>query len=94
MTEREICERLEKLTHLSDDVMTNFDHSIDEKIQAKLMTGKFWANHPAWGFCGDVWFQDGQFHEAVYRYHTFQGVYSANTLRELMEKVNAIYGDG
>lgn len=71
--------------------MTNLDLSIDDGLGAALRAGKR-GNHFARNFCGDLWFADGKFHEAVHRYHSHVGTYSADTLEELMNEINSIYG--
>jgi hypothetical protein len=74
--------------------MSNFDHSIDSGLDAALRAspGVALAEHSAWNFCGYVWFEDGQFHEQVWRYKQPVAEYSAETLTELMEVVNDEHG--
>ena len=73
--------------------MSNFDHVIDDGLEADLRAG-LTGHHAAWEFSGVVWFDArlGQFCEAVRRYHALVGVVAAPTLRELMEEVNDEYG--
>jgi hypothetical protein len=75
-----------------EEHMSNCDHKIDEGMEEKLRSGQFLGSHAAWDFWGDVWFQNEQFHERVKRYRVIQGVYSADSLEELMEKVNNKFG--
>lgn len=77
---------------LSDTVMSNFDHQIDGAVEDALQRGGCYSSHTGWNFCGDVWFEQGEWHEQVFRYHQAQGTYSATTLHELMHDVNDIYG--
>lgn len=72
--------------------MSNFLHMIDPEFESLLKTFRFYGHHAAQDFNGDVWFQQGDFHESVYRLHVFQGHYTAPTLRELMTKVNDKHG--
>lgn len=74
--------------------MSNFDHLVDDGFAEilKKNEGKMWGNHTAWNFCGDVWYENGKFHEQVNVYHVLKGEYEAETLEELMEVVNNIYG--
>jgi hypothetical protein len=74
--------------------MSNFDHSIDEGMAEKLKSGKYYSEHCGWDFWGAVWYEDGMFHEEVRQYGSTAGVMSAETLKELMEKVNDEYGWG
>jgi len=77
----------------SDHGMSNFDHVIDDGLEADLRAG-LKGRHAAWDFNGLVWFETriGQFCEAVRQYHVLVGVVAAPTLRELMGEVNDEYG--
>lgn len=72
--------------------MTNFDHSIDDGFEHRLRGEPVWGRHAAWNFNGRVWFEDGVFHEQVWRYGQPQAHFSAPTLTELMETVSDEYG--
>lgn len=76
----------------TDLEMSNFDLSIDDDMGAALRAGGTMAEHCAWNFHGDVWFEDGQFHEEVWAYGAYRETFSAETLEELMELANAEYG--
>ncbi|KKM76449.1 hypothetical protein LCGC14_1380100 [marine sediment metagenome] len=82
---------LTKLQYLEDG-MTNFDHSIPNGLEEQLKQGDCWCNHTAWDFRGNVWYENGMFHEAVYCYHSFQAEYQSDTLEELMVVVNDEHG--
>jgi hypothetical protein len=71
------------------DVMTNFDHSIEDGAEESLRAGSRGV-HAAWEFNGNVWYEesDGLFHEIVHRFHVPVGHFAAESLRELMEVVN------
>lgn len=74
--------------------MTNFDGSIDEGLTEALRAepAMVCAQHSAWNFCGYVWFENGKYREQVWRYHSPIDEIEADTLKELMEEVNAEYG--
>lgn len=76
----------------TDLTMTNFDHSIEDGMAEALVGRRAYGTHAGWEFNGKVWWADGQFHEAVYRYGDFQRVYSAGSLRDLMAVVNDDWG--
>lgn len=78
--------------YLSPIGMSNFDQSIETGTEETLRAEKIYCHHAARDFNGDVWYQDGVFHESVYRYHAFQEHYTAPTLRELMNMVNDNHG--
>jgi hypothetical protein len=76
----------------SERGMSNFDNAIDEGLEEDLRAGMV-TSHAAWNFNGTyVWFADGMFHEAVFRYHGLQEIVSAPDLRALMDEVNERYG--
>ncbi len=93
LTEEQVyLEMLKSHKFLPDMLMSNFDHSIDDGLEEALKTEETFSGHAGQDFNGHTWFKDGQFHEAVCCYHILQGIESANSLRELMEKVNDKYG--
>ena len=75
----------------SDHGMSNLDQSIDAGLEADLKNGMI-GIHAAWNFNGRVWFEDGMFHEDVWRYRSYSATFSAETLRDLMNTVNDQYG--
>lgn len=74
--------------------MSNCDHSIDEGFEEALRAGGVYGRHAGWNFNGLVWFdaESGEFKQEVWQYHVPQRVYSASTLRELMDVVNDDWG--
>ena len=72
--------------------MSNFDHSVDPEIEGVLRKNKMSCRHSAVNFNGDVWYEDGVFHECVNVRHTAVAHYEAPTMRELMTKVNNAHG--
>jgi|SRR5215472_2942714 len=77
----------------SEHGMSNFDHSIDDGLEADLRAGMR-AGHAAWEFHGTVWYdaESGLFYEAVRRYHALVAVIGRPGLRELMHAVNDEWG--
>jgi len=77
----------------SEHGMSNFDHSVDEGLEADLRAGMRGV-HAAWNFNGMLWYDEaeGRFYEAVSRYHLLAGVVGAADLPDLMREVNDIYG--
>ena len=73
--------------------MSNFDHSIDEGLDAALRKEKNYAHHGAWDFSVYVWFEDGRFHEDIWRYRSHIYTLTADSLVELLELVIERYGD-
>jgi len=79
-----------------DEVMSNFDHDIDEDVAKQLQEkpGRLYGQHSAWDFCGRVWFENDKFHEQVWVYGSPVKEISSKTLEELMEEVNDEFGQG
>lgn len=75
-----------------DNQITNFDHTVSYGLEDLLRSGKIYCYHTAWEFHGDVWFEDGLFHERVNRYHVAVAHHEAPTLQELMQIVNDEHG--
>lgn len=75
------------------DVMTNFDHSIDEETAKKLKEGKLEvACYPGWNFQGTVWYADGLWKCDVWQYHHHVVTVAAKELKDIMEWVSSKYG--
>jgi hypothetical protein len=72
--------------------MSNLDQSIDEGFEEQLRSRRVWGRHAAWNFNGHVWFENGEFHEEVWRYGQPVASFSEPTLAELMETVSDEYG--
>lgn len=77
---------------LGESVMSNFDQQVKPEVEAQLRQGGCYSNHTAWEFCGNVWLEQGEWHEQVFRFHQPVGTYSADTLQELMREVNNNHG--
>ena len=86
-----IYDRFKRISCL-DMGMSNCDHTIDRGLAKRLRGGRVFAQHSAWNFCGYVWFENGQYHEEVMVHHQYQETIHAKSLKELMQKVNDIYG--
>jgi hypothetical protein len=78
-----------------DCIYANFDHKLNQNVadQLKVQPGKTYAQHAAWGFCGYVWYQDGQWYEEIWIHNTRKTTRSNEDLRELIEEVNDHYGN-
>ena len=72
--------------------MSNFDHTIDDGFEKALRENKVFGRHSGYEFNGMVWYNDKRFHEEVWRYCAYVETISADTLEELMEKVNDKWG--
>ena len=88
--------QIPNLIRIENEVMTNFDHSIDYKVAELLKDGKHYAQYSAWNFCGWVYFniQKQLFIYEVWRYHLCEEIFEYSTLELIMENVCRGYGDG
>jgi hypothetical protein len=77
---------------LDDNLMSNFDHEVDQTVAQLLRNGRVWAGYPGWNFFAHCWFADDQFHAAVLVYHEHRSTISAETPEELMKAVSDTYG--
>ena len=72
--------------------MTNCTGEIDEGFAEILQKENVYGHHYGWEFCGTVWWTGTKFVEVVLRYQSMVGEHYADTLKELMEKVNSEHG--
>lgn len=72
--------------------MSNYDHHIDPGMSDVLKSGSVRGQHFGWNFCGEVWWDSGQFCERVARNGVHVGTYCAPTLESLMSVVNDAWG--
>ncbi len=73
-------------------VMTNFDHSVDEKVARALLEPGTIAAYTAWDFYGHVWHEGGMFYCLVKRYRIPVSAHKCETLKEMMEEVSGEWG--
>ena len=87
---------LSTMSYIDDLCMSNFDLSVDEGLAERLTAneGKVFAQHAALNFCGNVWFEDGKFHNQIHQSYAEVDELEAETLEGLMEIANDKYGSG
>ena len=93
MTHDEVMKKLAAMK-VSEYEVSNFNIIFDSRLSADLQDnpGKVVATHFAWNFNGNIWFEDGKFHESVFVYHQLQKVVTADTIEDLVTAVNDEYG--
>lgn len=71
-----------------DPVYSNFDHVLNESVVAELKKNpnRLHAQHAAWGFCGEIWWDGEQWIEEVWVYGSPVTVYRSE---EIMGVINA-----
>jgi hypothetical protein len=72
--------------------MSNCDGEIDKGFAEALQNDYVYGHHYGWEFCGTVWWNGKEFIEVVLRHQSFVGEHRADTLENLMEKVNKEHG--
>ena len=78
----------------AEDIMTNFDHSIEDGAEKLLMENKVYGFYPALDFHGAVWFEDGKFHCEVWHFGIHIDTVDADSLQEIMDTCSRQYGQG
>jgi len=71
---------------------SNFDGVINQEVVEALRAEKHYADYPAWGWHGDVWYEDGEFHCRVMRYHSHVDTMSAVSPEALKEDLCEKWG--
>lgn len=74
------------------DVMSNFDHEIEDGAEKKLKSGEFYGSYPAQNFYGCVWFDGEVFLCQVNCYQSHEETVTAPTLRGIMDAVSDDWG--
>jgi hypothetical protein len=74
-----------------ETVMSNFDHSIDRGLEARLRQERVVMQYSGRDFCGEVWW-DGQFHCLVLVCGRPRETVTRPTLEEIRDYVCHEYG--
>lgn len=80
--------------YYGQDVMSNFDHEIDEAVEKAIKGKSYFADYPGWNFHSTVWW-DKEVKKwccEVMRYHIHVETVEADTLQEIMNVVSNKYG--
>lgn len=78
-----------------DEVMSNFDHTIDHDVEARLKEREVFARYPGWNFNGRVWWcrEAGKWKCEVWVYGSPRKVVEADSLEDIMQEVCGDYGN-
>jgi len=74
------------------DVMSNFDHKVEDWAEEKLKSGDYYGGYAAWNFHGHVWFADGSFHVTIRCYGSHVDTVTEDTLQDIMDTCSELYG--
>lgn len=79
----------------SENLMTNFDHSIDNEVAQELKKDELWAQYTGWNFWAGVWWnrQRKEWSCMVKHYWVHVDTFHAATLENIMNIVSEIYGN-
>ena len=80
----------EEFSHIGD-VMSNFDHTVEDGMDERLKSGKLCGDYAGWNFHGTVWF-DKVFKCQVMVYGCHHATIEADSLKGLMEAVSNEFG--
>ncbi len=81
----------EPFTEYPEDIMSNFDDSVNVDVETAIKGKEYYAGYPGWNFHGRVWWQK-TWHCEVWVYGSPQEIITAETLDDLREKVCDKYG--
>lgn len=74
------------------NLMSNCDDEIDSEVAQQLQNEQVRAKYPGWDFNANCWFADGEYHAAVYVYHSRRAIISAKTPKKLKQAVSKRFG--
>jgi len=76
-------------------IYSNSDHKLKKVVLDKIKCApNVFAEHCAWDHWGEVWYEDGMFHERVWTYGIIRKVFNNESVEELIEEVNQEFGSG
>jgi hypothetical protein len=84
------------IEYSGDALITNLTGKIDQDIELKIKGSNHFSRYSAWNFNGLVWWNDelGFWRIEVWQYNNYVATYLADTLEELANEVDRIYGGG
>lgn len=84
----------ENYTDSGKEIMSNYDHIVNESVRDYLMKNDQYAGYPGWNFYATVWYDKGQklWFGRVKQYGTHIDTMSARTPDELRVLISDEYG--
>ena len=83
----------ENYTDSGLELMSNFDHEIDEEVEAKAKATNIVVEYPAMNFYGSVWFEENTWYCKVLRYGCHVETIKGDTPKDIMEEATDEYGE-
>lgn len=77
---------------LDTELISNFDHILNQQVRSRVTAGGCVAMHPAWNFFGVIWCADGRWFEMVKSYRVHVVTVEAPSLEAQLEAVNNEFG--
>ena len=76
-----------------EEIMSNFDHQIEEDIAQELKERPCFSRYAGWSFNGKVWYDRSKeiYRCEIWQYHSYMGTLSG-TLQEIMNQASDEYG--
>jgi hypothetical protein len=75
-----------------ENLMSNFDHEVNEVVAARMREAHLVARYPAWDFNACCWFSEGKYYAAVRVYRVLRATFAAETPQLLMNEVSIEFG--
>ena len=85
-------QRPKHLASAQDDLMTNFDNSIDRDVRALVDAGTHYGAYTARDFMGYIWKTPEGYTAEIWCFHVHVDTIVASTLEELKAEASATYG--
>lgn len=78
----------------AEQLMTNFDHEVDEKVATEMKEAQIVADYPGWNFHATCWWDGarGTWMAAVRCYRRLMATYAAETPKQLMDEISGAFG--
>jgi DNA modification methylase len=77
-----------------DDIMSNFDHDIDNNVAEELKQTDQYAQYSGWNFCGEIWWdkESKKWCCEIWTHAFYRETYESDSLKEIMNSVSEKFG--
>lgn len=76
----------------TDELMSNFDHSVNKNVEREMLTSKKYSSYPAYNFFGKVWYENGLWYCEVWVYGSHRGTVTGDSPEDIMNTLSNQYG--
>ena len=78
--------------YISDDIVSNLDHVVDQTVLKRVQHELVVADYPASSFFAEVWFEAGFFRCMVRRFHIHVETLQSESFDDLKEEICNRFG--